>query len=436
MHASMTSDKGFYGWVNLATAAIMGVIGGLYIVSFSYFLPFLIKDFGWNRGTTSLAATINMIVMGVCGPFAGAFIAKYGAKRSIVMGNFLGFLGFFLLFFHTHLWELFLGYGVLVGTGVGFGGLLASTTVINNWFVKKRSVALGIFLGCGGAGGIVMGPAIVALINSIGWRATFLVISFCVLLFAVILPAIFIKNKPGDLGQVADGPDGSKAPTKSQAVIHKAGYKTPVDFTAKQALRTRSLWLLVAYFCLNMLAMGAVMTHQVAYLVDIGISAIVAATALSVMSGVMTFAQFSVGFLGMRYGMHSIAICAEVLKLIGLTILVFTNSLPFVFVYMVVLGMGFGAVMVATFNIFPNYFGASNYPEIMGFVRFFWAFVGGAGAPLAGLIRDKTGSYLSAFQVAIVAVAIGLICLIFAKAPVHPSLKKESQATEVFSAVS
>jgi len=194
MSANVTSDRGFYGWVNLATAAIMGVIGGLYIVSFSYFLPFLIRDFGWNRGMTSLAATINMIVMGVCGPFAGAFIAKYGAKRSIVMGNFLGFLGFFLLFFHMHLWELFLGYGVLVGTGVGFGGLLASTTVINNWFVKKRSMALGIFLGCGGAGGIVMGPAIVALINSIGWRATFLVISFCVMLFAVILPAIFIST--------------------------------------------------------------------------------------------------------------------------------------------------------------------------------------------------------------------------------------------------
>jgi MFS family permease len=97
-------------------------------------------------------------------------------------------------------------------------------------------------------------------------------------------------------------------------------------------------------------------------------------------------------------------------------------------VYMVVLGLGFGAAMAATMNIFPNYFGISNYPKIMGTARLFWAFVGGAGAPLAGYIRETTGSYLPAFRVALVIVAAGLICLIFAKAPVHPSLKEKSAA--------
>lgn len=84
--------------------------------------------------------------------------------------------------------------------------------------------------------------------------------------------------------------------------------------------------------------------------------------------------------------------------------------------------------MAATFNIFPNYFGISSYPKIMGTARLFWAFVGGAGAPLAGYVRETAGSYFPAFRIAIVVVAAGLICLIFAKAPVHPSLKKESAA--------
>jgi MFS family permease len=147
----------------------------------------------------------------------------------------------------------------------------------------------------------------------------------------------------------------------------------------------------------------------------------------------MTFSQFSVGFIGMRYSMLSIAIGAEVLKIIGLVILVSTRSLPFVFVYMIVLGLGFGAVMAATMNIFPNYFGISSYPKIMGFVRLFWAFVGGAGAPLAGFIREETGTYIPAFQAAIAVVAIGLVCLIFAKAPIHPSLKKSTQSVQAFS---
>ena len=123
MSASRTGEKSFYGWVNVIVASIMGVIGGFYLVSFSYLLPYLVKDFGWNRGTLSLAATINMIVMGLCGPLAGIFIVKYGARRSIVLGNILGCLGFFLIFIHTRLWELFLGYGLLVGLAIGFGGI-------------------------------------------------------------------------------------------------------------------------------------------------------------------------------------------------------------------------------------------------------------------------------------------------------------------------
>jgi cyanate permease len=114
MSSSRTSEKGFYGWINVIIASIMGIAGGFYLVSFGYLLPYLVKDFGWNRGTASLAATINMIVMGLCGPLAGFIIVKYGARRSMLLGNILGFAGFILLFSHSRLWELFLGYGLLI----------------------------------------------------------------------------------------------------------------------------------------------------------------------------------------------------------------------------------------------------------------------------------------------------------------------------------
>lgn len=287
---------------------------------------------------------------------------------------------------------------------------------------------MGIFLGCGGLGGIFMGPAMMQLINTRGWRFTYLVMSGLVLIFAIILPSVLLMNKPQDLGQVPDGPDGGKPSPAGQSGLRKVGYKTPVDFTAEEAIRTRCLWLLITYFCMNMLAMGALMTHMVAHLFDLGINSAVAAFALSVMTGVMTFAQFSTGFVGMRFSMLSIAVSGEILKIIGVGILVSTGSVPIVFVAMVVLGMGFGAAMVAMMNIFPNYFGLSYYPKIMGLARLFWAFVGGAGAPLAGLIRETTGSYLLAYKLAIVVLVLGLICLAFAKPPVHASLKKSEPA--------
>ena len=227
-----SGDRGFYGWINLLILSCVGVIGGFYIASFSYFLPSLLDEFGWSAAAASLGQTINMIALGLCGPVAGIFIMKYGARRAMVLGNLLGFAGFFLLSFHSHLWQLYLGFGLLVGMGAGFGGLLASTTVINNWFVKKRSLGLGISLGAGGLGGIFMGPAIMESIKRYDWRTTYLIISLLVLLFGVILPAIFIRNKPEDIGQVPDGPDHKKLPEGGlKPVPPRAAYKTPVDFT-------------------------------------------------------------------------------------------------------------------------------------------------------------------------------------------------------------
>jgi len=430
MSEKSSGERVFYGWINLVVVGVIGIIGGFYIASFSYFWNPLVEEFGWNNSTVGYAAQISMLALGLCGPIAGIFIMKFGARKAMVLGNFLGFSGFFLLYFHSHLWQLFLGYGLLVGTAAGLGGMLASTTVINNWFVKKRSVALGLFLGIGGFGGIGMGPSIQASINAYGWRHTFLIISLLVLVFAVIIPAIFIRNKPEDKGQVPDGPDRSKTSAGDRKPMPpKAAYKTPVDFTVGEAMRTRCFWLLVAYFSMNMLAMNAVMPVQMPHLKDIGIDSIVAAFALSVMVSVMSFSQFGTGFIGIKFSMHSIAICAEIIKAIGLIILVTTRSLPFVFVYMVILGLGFGAFIVAMMNILPNYFGAKYYPKIMGNARLFFAIIGSAGAPIAGHIKDITGSFIPAFQGAIVIIIVGIVFLSLARPPVHPSLKT-SQRTD------
>jgi MFS family permease len=424
MADNSTGDGAFYGWINLAVVGVIGVIGGFYIASFGYFMPFLIKEFDWLYGTISWGATINLIAMGFCGPVAGFFIMKFGARRAIVLGNLLGSAGYFLLYFHTHLWQLFLGQGLLVGTAAGLGGMLATTTVVNNWFVKKRSLGLGIALGTGGAGGIFMGPSIVAFIEAYGWRNAYMAISLLVLVFAVIIPGILIRNKPEDLGQVPDGPARLKIPADDQKPIKPiASYKTPVDFTTGEAIRTRCLWLLIAYYIMNMLTMNALMAHQVNYLIDIGFSAMIASFALSVMVGLMTFSQFATGFLGMKFNIHSIAVGAEVLKAIGIVILVSTRSLPFVFVYMIILGLSFGAIIVSMMNMLPNYFGISHYPSIMGFARLFFAIIGSFGAPLAGYVKDTTGSFVPAFQGTIVIIVLGIVCLAMAKPPVHPSLK-------------
>jgi MFS family permease len=88
--------------------------------------------------------------------------------------------------------------------------------------------------------------------------------------------------------------------------------------------------------------------------------------------------------------------------------------------------MGFGIQAIAMGNLIPDYFGRTEFPKMMGFTMPFTTFLSAFSAPMAGYIRDTTGSYISALQLSIALLALDLIFVIFARPPLHPSLKTAS----------
>ncbi len=99
-------------------------------------------------------------------------------------------------------------------------------------------------------------------------------------------------------------------------------------------------------------------------------------------------------------------------------------------VYAVVFGISMGIQFIAIGNLYPDYFGVSEFPKIMGYTMPFNTFISALGAPVAGYIRDKTGSYVPAFRVLLVLLAVSFFCIIFAKPLVHPSLKGKVRVHE------
>jgi MFS family permease len=419
------SKDGFYGWINLAVMFFFNIAMMLMIMSFSVFLRFWVEEFSWSYKSISGAQSVGMILSGLAAPMVGIFIMKNGAKRAIVIGNLLSSVGLAMLACQHHIWELYMGYGVIVGLGMGIGGMLAMMTVVNDWFVIKRSVALSISMASMSLTGVVGSPTLMALANTIGWRKTYLIISALVFLFCTLAPALFLKNKPENLGQVPDGPNFTSIEKgKADGSMYKNLYRTPVDFTVKEALRTRTMWLLVTFFTLQFLTMNALITNQIPYLIDIGIPRTMAAMAGGVMSAFMGISSLGVGFLGLRFKMHALAVSSIIIGIAGYIIILFARSFEVVLVYNVILGLGFGIQSIAMGNLFPDYFGRSEFPKIMSYSMPFTTIVGSLGAPLAGYVRDKTHSFMLAFQVSLVLLVIAFLCIIFAKPPVHPSLKE------------
>jgi MFS transporter, OFA family, oxalate/formate antiporter len=426
MTAASAEPGKFYGWKALAVTAVMYfAMTGLLLYSFPVFLPFLCKAFGWSRASVSWANSLAMIVIGIASPWAGAFVARHGARRAIVIGSILCILCFVSASFHTQLWQLYLVYAVLFGLGGSLSGMMAMTTIANNWFVKKRTLALSILLTAGGIGGLVMVPFIMMLINRFGWRNTYLLICAMVLVLLVVLPAVLVVNKPEDIGQIPDGirDQGEKAASSSAQNL----YSTPVDFTAAEALRTPAFWYLTAFGTAYMIGMQGFMMHQVAFLLDIHISASMAATAYSLFVGISVIGRLGLGFLGLKYPTRLLAIISMLLMTLGMMPILWAKTLPMVFLYNAIVGIGMGATWVAVMNLVPLYFGKTHYPQIIGYAMPFFTIIGSFGSPLTGWIRDVTGSYVLAWKLAILVLMIGLVALILARTPVHPSLRENRE---------
>ena len=43
------------------------------------------REFGWDRAAISLALSINLLLFGLCGPFAGALMTRFGVRRVMLV---------------------------------------------------------------------------------------------------------------------------------------------------------------------------------------------------------------------------------------------------------------------------------------------------------------------------------------------------------------
>jgi MFS family permease len=420
-----TKKEGFYGWVALgAVALLFFLLNGGVLYSFGAFLPSICRDFGWKRGDVSAGHTVLTIMSIFTSLGAGFFVARFGSRRAIVAGNLVLATAMFFLSFLSRKWQFLLGYGVF-GIGMGFGGHIPVTTIASNWFVKKAPLAMSLVVTAAGLGGLVIVPLVMAVITRIGWREAYQFLSIAILIVGVIAGGLLIRNKPEDLGQVPDGP-GEPGPgqdaSRARASTH---YVTPVEFTAKEAMKTGAFWMLAVFGTATMFVMGLLNSHQIAFLTGMGVSNQTAALATGMMPGASVAGTLGMGFLALRVSIKKLTVVSGVLILISTILALLTTSAAMGFAYSVAFGLGFGVAMVATLSFWPSYFGRSSFSKIVGIAGMF-RIVGAVGAPVGGFLYDSTKSYTLPHIICVAVALVGLVSILMLKPPLHPSLKATS----------
>jgi MFS transporter, OFA family, oxalate/formate antiporter len=143
-------------------------------------------DFGWNLGEIQLALTGFGTVVAIGTVIIGPFCDRFGSRQISIFGM-AGFgLTFAALSLSNSLISFYLLY-LLLGLMVTGLTAVVFTQTINQWFVLRRGLALGILLSGPGVANLVIPALTVRLISQIGWRGTYVVLGFLSLLICLPL---------------------------------------------------------------------------------------------------------------------------------------------------------------------------------------------------------------------------------------------------------
>ena len=176
-------------------------------------------------------------------------------------------------------------------------------------------------------------------------------------------------------------------------------------------------WLIATMCAANFFAIGAVMSHQVAYLKDIGFTPMIAAMALSLVSGMSIIGRLGFGALALRFEVRRLAIASFAVQLVALAILLTTKNMAFIYIYAALFGISYGALITALPTFVGGYYGRTHYAQILGLIFPLTTVAEAVGPVLAGAIYDATATYTLAFAIVVAFSSVGLVCAILARPP-------------------
>ena len=406
-----------YGWVIVGVTLLTTVVTAAAMSTPGVLIVPLQEEFGWNTEQISSALALRLMLFGLFGPFAAAFMNRYGVRAVMVTAVVLISAGFLASMAMNQVWQLVLLWGIVVGVGTGLTAMVLAVTVATRWFNAHRGLVMGIFAASNATGQLVFLPLIARLATDHGWRMA-LVFVCCMLALAGVVALLFMRDRPSDVGLPLYGETAVASPPPSGTGLLSALF-SPI-IVLKDAARQPIFWILFGtFFVCGCSTNGLIQTHFVSLCHDYGLAAVTAASVLAMM-GIFDFiGTIGSGWLSDRFDPRWLLVWYYGLRGLSLLYLPFTD---FTFYGLSLFAMFYGLDWIATVpptvKITADKFGRDKAGIVFGWV-FAGHQIGAASAAFgAGLVRTVYSTYLPAFFVA------GALCIIAALAII--SVRKSS----------
>jgi sugar phosphate permease len=287
-----------------------------------------------------------------------------------------------------------------------------------NWFERRRATAVALTQSGIAAGGLLT-PLVAYALTTAGWRAT--AFASGIIVIAVGLPlSMVMLHRPEMVGQHVDGvPPEERAAADAEA---GASHATSIDFTVREAVRTRAFWLIALGHGSALLVVGAVTLHLSLHLTESLHYSLQQASFVGGALPLMLLAgQLAGGYFGDRFDKRMLCAVCMLGHMLGLLLLAYAVNLWMVLAFIPLHGLAWGVRGPLMTAIRADYFGQRSYGQIMGFSLTI-TMLGMIGGPLiAGTLADLTGGYQTGFTILAVIAGLGSLFFVFATPPAPPA---------------
>ncbi|MCY4366195.1 MAG: MFS transporter [Chloroflexi bacterium] len=414
------------------------------VATLSVFAVPMTREFGWSYGLFSGVVSLGGLCAIGVSPFVGRLIDRYGsgailALTSVVVGCCA--IGLSLV---SQAWAF---YALYVPGRMAFASPLelGTTTAINNWFIRRRPLALFLLTVSQSTGLAAMPLVADFLIGGWGWRNAWAWLGIFTLVVGILPALLLVSRRPEDMGLTADPRRGEARLQQSQQESTPSAPEdaqpgdvgegspgssgkpsiatstTPLperNYTVSRALHTRAFYVMAIFSGAGFMVQAGVSLHQVSHFINQGLEPSMAAlTAAS-----FAFCQMLGGLvwsaLASRRVPIRILLAASAFFVSGGALGVQASStLTWGLPAASVLGAGVGGLHLLLRLAWAEYYGREHLGSITGITL--PVQVGGQalGPIIAGFLYDFTGSYLWPFRIFSTAVFIAGILVLTATPP-------------------
>lgn len=403
-------------WIYVVTGILLMMFAGIGY-SWSILSRPLAATFAdqWSAASLSTTFTITMILFCIGCVLAGSLAKKISPRILLFLTAFFFLFGFLLTAHTRTILQLYLGFGILVGLGVGFVYNI-SVSIATAWFPDKPGLISGMLLMGYAFSSFLFGKIFVVFTPADGsetWRTTFRVLA--ILFFLVIGIGAFFMKYPDTQ------PDGhSNGPAKT--IVEKP---TAMDVSPKEMLKQPAfycffLWTTLAAMC------GYTMVSQSANIAASVGTAHSDSTIATVAGLVSIFNGLGRVFFGKLYDKcgHRICLVIEVVSFLATGILLSAAIRTELFALVIpgfILG-GFASSGAAPINtsLARDFFGSTYYALNFSIINLN-SILGSTASTITGALYDHYGNY---FSTTLMLVFIACINLIVALAIRRPAFHK------------